>query len=589
MAQKSNRFERFWKELKRRKVIQVVTAYIAIAFGILQLVDIVTQPLNLPAGTLKYLIIILCIGFLVVAIFSWIYDITSSGVKKTESLDSNESEIETPIPNQSNAWKIISYISITVIIILVSLNIINWSNKEDLSKLEKSIALLPFRNDTPVDSNKYFIIGVVEDIRNHLQIIGDLKPTSRTSAEKYINTTKTIPEIGKELGVNYVVEGSGQRSGNKIQLILHLFRATKESPLWSKSYVQQINDATDIFKLQSQIAESIAAEIEAILTPKEKQLIEKIPTKNLDAYDACMKGNFYSGKFTKNDLDTAMKYYELAKELDSKYAPAYIGISSVWFVRVQTGLVSFAEGSPKIKEYSIKAKELDNTLNLSLWYAYDMWDWEKGEEEFKKAIEYNPNNAGDRANYSGLLLILGRNEEAMKQIEIAIKLDPLNPFITYQYGSVFMWSRKYDEAIKAYRDALKIEPDNNFVIGDLGLAFALTEKYEEAIEQWKLANATDDELVNALKKGYAGGGFKGAFLDYNKVTEFRFKNSYWSPADIAGNYALIGNKDEAIYWLGQAYKVHDPRATYLLCPVYDNLRDDPRFQDLCKKMKLPYK
>jgi TolB-like protein/Tfp pilus assembly protein PilF len=485
-----------------------------------------------------------------------------------------------------------SGIVLFVLIIIAVLYFTNILGGSNLAKgLEKSVAILPFRNDTPVDSNKYFINGVMEDILNDLQKIKDLRVISRTSVEKYRNTTKSIPEIAKELGVNYIVEGSGEKSGNSFRLTSQLLRAKKENHLWGKTFEQEIHDAKDVFRIQSQIAESIAAELEAAITPKEKQFIEKIPTINLDAYEAVMKGNFYSGKFTKNSLDTAMTYFELAKEKDPKYAPAYIGIASVWFVRVQIGIVSFTEGSPKCEEAFMKAKELDNSVALYDWYTFDKWDWEKGEEEFKNAIERNPNDAAARSNYSGLLLILGRDEEAMKQIEIAVKLDPLNAFTTYQYGSVFMWSHKYDEAIKAYRDALKIEPNNNFAIGDLGVTFALTGMYKEAVGQWELANANsnDTELVNALKKGYSEGGYMGAQHSYLRVVESRFKNSYWPPTDIACTYALIGDNEKALYWLDQAYKVHDPPVTYLLWPGYDNLHADPRFKALCQKLKIPYK
>jgi tetratricopeptide (TPR) repeat protein len=184
---------------------------------------------------------------------------------------------------------------------------------------------------------------------------------------------------------------------------------------------------------------------------------------------------------------------------------------------------------------------------------------------------------------------LGRNEEAFKQIEIALNLDPLNAFVKVFYGIVLTFVHKYDEAIKAFQDALKIESNYAFAQGNLASTLAFSGKYKEAVEQWKLANSNDTELVNALEKGYIDEGFKGALLEYNKVVELRFKNSYWSPDDIASNYALVGEKDKAIYWLEQAYKIQDPRLPYLLYPACDNLRDDPRFKALCQKMKLPYR
>lgn len=457
-------------------------------------------------------------------------------------------------------------------------------------ELEKSIAVLPFINDSPSDSNRYFIDGIMVDILNNLQTIKDLRVISRTSAEKFRNTTKSVPEIAKELGVNYIVEGSGQKSGNKMRLRVNLIRAVKEVHLWGNSYEKELNEVRDILDIQNQIAESITSELKAYVTPQEEKRIEKTPAVNLDAYEAVMKGNFYWNKLSANDLETALKYYELAKEKDPEYAPAYAGIGGVWIARQQMGLVSPGEAVPKAEEALMKAFDLDSTtVDLSGYYTWSLWDWEKGEKEFKRVIERNPNDAQSKAVYSHLLAILGRNEEALAQIEIAVKLDPLNEFIKVFYGVVLTFVSKYDEAIEAFKDALKIEPNYPFAQGNFGVALVLSGRYKEAVEQWKFCNAVDIELVNALEEGYNEGGFKGALLSYNNVVESRYKNSFWSPIDIAMNYAMIGDKDKALFWLETGFQIRDPNTPYLLLPVFDNLRDDTRFQDLCKRMNLPYK
>ena len=457
-------------------------------------------------------------------------------------------------------------------------------------ELEKSIAVLPFINDSPSDSNRYFIDGIMVDILNNLQTVKDLRVISRTSAEKFRNTTKSVPEIAKELGVNYIVEGSGQKSGNRMRLRVNLIRAVKEVHLWGNSYEKELNEVRDILDIQSQIAESITSELKAYVTPQEEQRIEKIAAVNLDAYEAVMKGNFYWDKLSANDLETALKYYELAKEKDPEYAPAYAGIGGVWIARQQMGLVSPGEAVPKAEEALMKAFDLDSTaVDLSGYYTWSLWDWEKGEKEFKRVIERNPNDAKSRAVYSHLLAILGRNEEAVMQIEIAVDLDPLNELIKAFYGVVLTFVRKYDEAIEAFQEALKIEPNYPFAQGNFGVALALSGRYKEAIEQWKFCNAGDIELVNALEEGYNEGGFKGAILSYCNIAESRYKSSFWLPFDIATNYAMIGVEDKALFWLEEGFQIRDPNTPYLLIPIFDNLREDPRFKDICKRMKLPYK
>jgi TolB-like protein/Tfp pilus assembly protein PilF len=461
--------------------------------------------------------------------------------------------------------------------------------------IEKSIAVLPFINDSPNDSNQYFINGFMEDVLNHLQTIRELHPISRTSAEKYRKTTKSIPEIAKELSVNYIVEGDMQRYGNNIRLSVNLFKALKkEFKLWGKTYEKKINDATDIFSLQSQIAQSIATELEAAITTKEKKLIEKIPTENLESYEDYLKGRFYLEKMTTNDFDTAMYYFNLAKEMDPRYALAYAGICEVWAYRQQLGLVSPAIANPNETAAIIKALELDST-NAVVQHAlgdsriWGLWDWKGSESAFKKGIALNPNLVLSHLGYSYSLKLLGRPKEAMEQIEITLKLDPMNPFIITFYGLSLFLERKYDESIKAYNDALKIEPGYGFAIGNLGGALYMKGKYKEALECFKSTCNGDPEMHKALEQGYIEGGYKGAMISYNQVAELRFKTSYWSPFDIAQTYAMAGENDKAIKWLQKCFEVHDPALPFLLAPIFDNLREDPRFQEIARKMNLPYK
>ena len=229
---------------------------------------------------------------------------------------------------------------------------------------EKSIAVLPFINDSPDvnEENTAFINGLMDEIRVNLEMIKVLRVISRRSVEQFRGPEKqTIPEIAKKLGVNYIVEGSAQKYGNNFRLRVQLIRADKESHIWAKSYEQEINKVSDIFRIQSQIAEAIASELEAEITPQEKQLIEKIPTLNLAAYEAYLQGTFYWKKSTQDGWDIALQYFEKTKDLDPDYALAYAGIGSVWYQRQQLGSIPPAEATPKAMTAIRKALELDST------------------------------------------------------------------------------------------------------------------------------------------------------------------------------------------------------------------------------------
>jgi tetratricopeptide (TPR) repeat protein len=358
-----------------------------------------------------------------------------------------------------------------------------------------------------------------------------------------------------------------------------------------KSFRQKLESASTFFNIQSDVAQSIASELNATITPQEKRLIEKLPTDNLDAYEAYLKGLFYLNKVTPDALDSAMHYFELAKEIDPGYALAYTGICNVWLYRQQMGFIKPSEGNPKSMEAVMKAYSLDSNnavvqYTLANKKTYGMFDWVGGESGYKKSISLNPNNAMTHTNYSNLLIILGRPEESLEQINIALKLDPMNPLIVSFYGLDLVLIRKYNEAIKVFQDALKIAPGYPLASGSLAWTYYFAGQLKEAYEQFKVAFSYDPELLKAIEQGYSEGGWKGMLISYNKVCE---KRDNWSPSDIAGNYACMGFNDKAMYWFERAYVDRDPNLPYLLHPQLDALRSDPRFQDLCRRLKLPYR
>ena len=468
-----------------------------------------------------------------------------------------------------------------------------FKKTRSIDNLEKTIAVLPFINDSRDSTTTIFMDGVMEEILNRLQAIKELTPISRSSVEQYRNARRPLTEIAQERHVNYIVEGSGQKYGDSIILRVQLIeiRQGRERHLMGKSFRQKLESASTFFNIQSDVAQSIASELNATITPQEKRLIEKLPTDNLDAYEAYLKGLFYLNKVTPDALDSAMHYFELAKEIDPGYALAYTGICNVWLYRQQMGFIKPSEGNPKSMEAVMKAYSLDSNnavvqYTLANKKTYGMFDWIGGESGYKKSISLNPNNPMTHTNYSNLLIILGRPEESFEQIKIALKLDPMNPLIITFYGVDLFVVRKYNEAIKAYQDAMTIEPGYPLASQGQIWAYYFTRRIKEAYDEFKVAWSYDPELLQAAEQGYSEDGWKGLLISYNKLCE---KRDTWPPSDIATNYALLGFNDKAMFWLERAYADHDPNLPYLLFPQFDSLRNDPRFQDLCRRLKLPYR
>jgi len=466
----------------------------------------------------------------------------------------------------------------------------------DTTKLEKSIAVLPFINDSPDQENTYFINGVMEEILNNLQKIKDLRVISRTSIEQYRNQHKSISEIAEELDVNYIVEGSGQKYGNTFLLRTQLIKAERETHIWGESYQQKINDVEDIFNIQRHIAESIAEGLRAVVTPQEKKLIEKVPTENLEAYDAYLKGQFYWRKVTSNDFDTAMKYFELAKGKDSDFALAYAGISDVWIGRQQIGAASPDVAGPKAMEAAMKALELDATraevyYSLAQMHMWGMFDWNAAEKEFKKAVDLKPNYPEARAYYSQLLTILGREQEARDQIKLALKQDPLNALNISLCATDLVVYRQYEDAINMYDKALEMDPNNFVAINGLMFCNYGLERYSEVIDAFKrlFTSQYNKDIFNDLEKRNISGDF-AATLNFmaQSLIDYR-QDSYVLPCDIAQLFVMAGNKELTLEWLEKAFEEHDPNLLGLALPVFDSIREEPRFQEIAKKMNLPYK
>ena len=460
---------------------------------------------------------------------------------------------------------------------------------------EKSLAVLPFINDSFNDSTTYFMDGVMEEILTNLQTVKDLRVISRTSVEQFRKHSKSIPEIARALGVNYIVEGSGQKSGNTFRLRVQLIRADKESHLWAKSYEQVNPEAKDYFSIQSQIAQAIAAQLEAVITPMEKRLIEKTRTTNLEAYDAYLKGEFYRKIWTQNDLETAMKYYKIALEKDPGYAPAYSGIAYVWMIYTGIGFLSPSEGQPKELEALMNAQKLDSTLaevhyGLAIYNLWTALDWKNCEAEFQKALKIKPNYAEARAYYSQFLSIMKRYDEAMKQIGLALKQDPYDPEIKSVYGLDLLFVHRYDDAIAVSREALKIDPNQSLGLMALMFSLHLTGRYDEALESWETAYYISyPGFIHGFKDGYTKAGYTGALRYEADTLVAQSKTAYVNPMDLAYLYVLSGNKERALDCLERAFEVHDQNRIIVLFPIFDSLRNEPRFQELAHKLNVPNK
>lgn len=453
-----------------------------------------------------------------------------------------------------------------------------------------SIAVLPLANLSGDPEQEYFVDGMTDELITDLSKISALKVISRTSVMQYKGTKKPLPQIAKELNVDGVVEGTVMREGGQVRISAQLIQAATDEHLWAESYRR---DLRDVLALQEEIARAIAERVRVAVTAPERARLARARPVNPEAYEAYLKGMQYWYRFTPQDLNGALEYFDLALKKDPNYAPAYSGVALVWIGRQQMGFTPPREAAPKAKAAALKAIELDNNLaqahsSLAAINSFYEWDWAGGDREYKKAIELSPNFADARALYSHFLMCMKRPEEAMAQIQRAIEVDPLNSFYQAFYGVDLALARRYDEAIVQLREALDRSPGISFAHWMLSDALFMKGLYEESLTETKASYAWYPGVEEALTQGYAQSGYPGAMKRVADVMAAGYHSMYACPTDIAALYIRAGEKDQAMKWTEESLDVRDPNMPYINAdPVFDLLRNTPRFQDLKRRMNFP--
>jgi len=462
-----NKLSQFWQELKRRKVVRVITVYAAAAFVILELVSIIVEPLKLPEWFLPMVIVLLCIGFIIAIILSWIYDIKpEGGIVKTEPATKVS---EKATPSSSRGWKIASYFSFVVIVALIALNFIPRTNRsKELEIFDKSIAVLPFINDSPEKENEHIITGYMMSISNNLSEIRDLRVMPRASVEQYRNNTKPIPEIAEELNVGYLLYASGQKFGNRIILTVQLIDANANL-LWSNPYDRSITNVEDHITLQSEIAQLVANEIEAVITPEEKQRIEKVPTTSLTAYDFYQRGREeYWRSLLNREYVTALKqaeyFFNKALEYDPGYASAFAGLAMVLYSKYLTWSRLGEQYSTDYYQsrnldsmnlLAQKALVLDDQI-ADAYFAKGVYEQERG--NLKKGLEYmndalkiNPNHTLAMLGAASIYGYLYDYVNELTMLHKAASMDRGSPLseIYYQLCTIY-WEMDFPEKSLQY-------------------------------------------------------------------------------------------------------------------------------------------
>jgi len=373
--------------------------------------------------------------------------------------------------------------------------------------------------------------------------------------------------------------------------------AAKESHLWGESFQQKITEVEDIFNIQTKIAESIAAELKAVMSPEEKQRIEKTPATALAVYEEYLKARSYWNDFSRESLKKALEFLNRAVEKDPDWAPLYAGLTHVWMGIQQMGYEPPSVAAPKIFENLNKALELDPDLAelhyFNAFIAHLMeWNWEKSEKEFLMALAINPNDSLSRVFYSQLLAVLNRNDEALAQGKLAYSLDPLNPNMKVWYAATLMAAGDFKTSLSLAEEVEAVDPGNFLANNAILMAAYRTKEYDKVLRAEKyilpVLILIEEDTFKEIERIYSEHGIALAYAEIMKHLEEFAQNNPISPIDMASRYITANQPDEAMDCIEKGFEIHDPAMTYITTKIcnFDPLFKNPRFIAICEKMNL---
>lgn len=499
-------------------------------------------------------------------------------------------------PRSLTGWRLPMIVLAAVALILTAgLSIWLWRSGKRTAEQHGRImlAVLPFQNLTGDAAQEYVSDGLTEEMLTQL---GNLNPQrlgviARTSVMHYKDAHAPLDQIGRELNVQYVLEGSVRREAERLRITAQLIQVKDQTHVWARQYDRELKD---LLPLEGEVAHEIAEEIQLTFDGRKEAVHQSaVPPQSFEGYDLYLKGLYFFNKRTPADLQEAIRYFQQATAKDPSYAPAYAGLAKGYAILSAYSGQPESDFMPKARAAAAKALEIDANSSeahtaLALIVQNHDWDWQTSEKEFRRAIELNPNDATAHHWYAEHLMWLGRFDEALEQSERAHQLDPLSLIITADNGAILYFSRKYDAAIEKWRSVQDMDPV--FMRAHL-IEGAYVEKgmFSEALADDEKVRPTISDAAYWAWRAYILGRARQmteAHAAIHQLLETE-KSSPVDPMAFAQSYAGMGDKDQALAWLEKAYARRSNGLTSLkVDPAYNLLRGDQRFEDLLRRVGL---
>jgi len=556
MADNPNKLNKFWHELKRRKVVGVIIVYATTAFILLQLANLFENILNLPSWFDKVILIVLLIGFPLAIIFSWIFDVSSKGISVTES----EMEKEPPAASSKQVP-------------------------------EKSIIVLPFDNISSDPEQDYFSDGLTEEIITDLSYIKDLLVISRSSAMTFKGSKQTLKKIASKVNVRYILEGSVRKSGNDLRIVAQWIDAQTDTHVWAEKYTGKLDD---IFDIQEKVSQSVSYSLKLKLSIEEKEKIAEQTISDPFAYELYLKSRKEILTFTKEGLDNALMYIQKGLDIVGENITLLTGMGYIYYQYVNIGVMTDDAALKKVEEYAKKIFAIDPdspSAHLILGLTVIFWKSSKeGLLHLKKVISKYPSNFDALFWMCGVTSTIGKIDTARSLAQKLMDIDPLNDMVNFFQGYVHYWNGDFNMALTLIDKTLKLFPDTFMVAFFKSLLLASIGKVEESCSNFETLSTVTPDVFSILSLKYkAALSGNNKEFDENDSPEFRtwawrdFQCSYW----MTQVYAIADIKKEALTWFEHSVNLGMINYPFISQrdPLLENIRNEPRFKELLKTVK----
>jgi len=583
-------------ELRRRKVFRVAGLYVVASWVAVQVASLIFPAINIADVAIRYVWIGVIFTFPLAVMFAWLYDITLDGIVRTPPAD-DSTDIDLGLRRTD-------YLILALLVVIGSVMIIQLGGEIQEFKTAPSgppstsilnadtIVVLPLENVSNDISQQFFVEGMHDALISVLSGISALKVISRSSARRYVNTDKSLIEIGRDLGAASIIEGSVFRHGDDIRISVQLIDAASGQLKWANSYDRKLRE---VLRLQSELARSIADEVEVLLTPEESTYLASAEQVVPDAYESYLKGRFHWYRFTQKDLDIAIEYFQSAIDSDPGYALAYVGLADALATQPHIGLMPATEVFPQAIELLKKALELDpllaeaHDLSARIKFVWD-FDWLGADRGFRESIRLKASHPDARIVYSQFLGIQQRWEESLEQVRAGLSLDPFNDWFRVELGERLSWMGQYDEALVEYLRIAEDQPNWYLIHRSLWEIYFYQGELDRALDAAKVYYELKGEARLAeIAAAYDGQTEFPAAMQALATEMLAAKShSYLNDITLARLFAFSGDIGQTLDWLERAHAHRDSRLVYSAAiPLFALVWDQPRFAELRRKMNLP--